>query len=90
MRLLLSLAGEDISAGRLALAREKLLEVWDSDFSGDRVEAAVLLGGMAEDAGRPDEALDWYRSACSAAPGLNGAAAAIAAAKRDSLLYLMP
>jgi tetratricopeptide (TPR) repeat protein len=90
MRLLLSLAGEDISAGRLALAREKLLEVWDSDFSGDRVEAAVLLGGMAEDAGRPDEALDWYRSACSAAPGLNSPAAAIAAAKRDSLLYLMP
>lgn len=90
MRLLIGLAAEDISAGRLTLAREKLLEVWDSDFAGDRVEAAVLLGGMAEDAGSPDEALDWYRSACSAAPGLSSPAAAIAAAKRDSLLYLLP
>jgi tetratricopeptide (TPR) repeat protein len=90
MRLLLDLAAADAAAGRLALAREKLLEVWDSDFSGDRVEAAVLLGGMAEDAGRPDEALDWYRSACSTAPGLSSPAAALAAAKRDSLLYLLP
>jgi tetratricopeptide (TPR) repeat protein len=90
MRLLIGLADEDLASGRLTLAREKLLEVWDSDFAGDRVEAAVLLGEMAERAGRPEEALDWYRSACSAAPGLSSPAAAIAAARRDSLLYLLP
>jgi len=90
MRLLLELAGQDIAAERSSLAREKLLEVWGSDFAGDRVEAAVMLGRLAEQAGRPGEALDWYRSACSAAPGLSSPAAAIAAAKRDSLLYLMP
>jgi tetratricopeptide (TPR) repeat protein len=90
MRLLLSLAGEDLQQGRISLAREKLLEVWSSDFAGDRVEAAVQLGGMAEAAGDPAGALDWYRSACTAAPGLSSPAAAIAEARRDSLMYLLP
>lgn len=88
MRLLLSGASEDIAQGRHSLAREKLLEVWDSDFSSDRVEAALLLGIMAEESGRSSEALDWYRSACSAAPGLGSPAAAEAAARRDSLMFL--
>lgn len=89
MRLLLSGAREDIGSGLDALAREKLLEVWDSDFAGDRVEAALLLGGMAEAAGDPGEALDWYRSACAASPSLTSPAAVEAAARRDSLLFLM-
>lgn len=88
MRLLLDGASEDIGQGRNALAREKLLEVWDSDFATDRVEAALMLGVMAEESGRPEEALDWYRSACNASPGLGSPAAAEAAARRDSLLFM--
>ncbi len=90
MRLLLELAREDLARGMSSLAREKLSEVWASDFAGDRVEAALMLGLMAEASGRPDEALEWYRSACAAAPGLSSPAAEIAAAKRDSLMYLIP
>jgi tetratricopeptide (TPR) repeat protein len=90
IRLLLDLAREDIEAGSTVLAREKLNEVWSSDFAGDRVEAAVLLGEIAERAGRPDEALEWYRSACSAAPSLSTPAAELAAARRDSLMFLLP
>lgn len=88
MRLLLSGATEDIAQGRGTLAREKLLEVWASDFATDRVEAALLLGIMAEESGRTEEALDWYRSACSASPGLGSPAAIEAAARRDSLTFL--
>lgn len=88
MRLLLSGATEDIAQGRSALAREKLLEVWDSDFATDRVEAALMLGIMAEESGRAEEALDWYRSACNASPGLGSPAAVEAAARRDSLTFL--
>jgi tetratricopeptide (TPR) repeat protein len=88
MRLLITGASEDIEQGRAALAREKLLEVWDSDYASDRVEAALLLGIMAEGTGRSDEALDWYRSACNAAPGLGSPAALEAAARRDSLMFL--
>lgn len=88
MRLLLSGATEDMAQGRSTLAREKLLEVWDSDFATDRVEAALMLGIMAEESGRTEEALDWYRSACSASPGLGSPAAVEAAARRDSLTFL--
>lgn len=88
MRLLISGATDDIEQNRSALAREKLLEVWDSDFASDRVEAALMLGIMAEGSGRTDEALDWYRSACNAAPGLGSPAALQAAARRDSLMFL--
>ncbi|HRY62113.1 MAG TPA: hypothetical protein P5266_07910, partial [Candidatus Fermentibacter sp.] len=88
MRLLLSGATEDMAQGRSTLAREKLLEVWDSDFATDRVEAALMLGIMAEESGRAEEALDWYRSACSASPGLGSPAAVEAAARRDSLTFL--
>ena len=88
MRLLLDGASEDIRLGRSALAREKLLEVWDSNFATDRVEAALMLGVMAEESGRPEEALGWYRSACNASPGLGSPAAAEAAARRDSLLFM--
>jgi tetratricopeptide (TPR) repeat protein len=90
IRLLLDLAREDIEQGSTVLAREKLNEVWSSDFAGDRVEAAVMLGEIAERAGRPDEALEWYRSACSAAPSLSTPAAELAAARRDSLMFLLP
>jgi tetratricopeptide (TPR) repeat protein len=90
MELLLQLAQDDIDRDRISLAREKLLEVWSSDFVGEQVEAAVMLGGMAEDAGDAVEALEWYRSACQVSPGLSSPAAQLAAAKRDSLMYLLP
>ena len=90
MDLLLQLAQEDIDQNRMSLAREKLLEVWNSDFVGEQVEAAVMLGGMAEAADDAVEALDWYRRACQISPGLSSPAAQLAAAKRDSLLYLLP
>ncbi len=89
MRLLLSAAGSDIGRGDNVMARERLLEVWSSDFSSDRVEAALLLGIMAETAGRPSEALDWYRSACAASPGLASPASQEAAARRDSLMFIL-
>jgi tetratricopeptide (TPR) repeat protein len=90
MELLLKLAADDIEQGRTSLAREKLLEVWSSDFVGKQVEAAVMLGEMAEQAGDASMALRWYRDACQVSPGLTSAAALTAAAKRDSLLYLLP
>ena len=88
MEVLLLLADVDIENGDPFLARERLLEVWESNFTGVRVEAAYKLGLMAEDAGDPVDALMWYNRACSASPGLSSAAAASAAARRDSLRYL--
>lgn len=88
MDVLLRLAEQDIENGDPFLARERLLEVWGSNFTGARVEAAYTLGLMAEDAGDPVDALMWYNRACSAAPGLSSTAAAAAAARRDSLRYL--
>ncbi len=90
MELLLQIAADDIEQGRASLAREKLLEVWSSDFAGEQVKAAVMLGGMAEQAGDASQALQWYRDACQVSPSLTSPAALTAAAKRDSLLYLLP
>jgi len=84
---LLDVASEDLEYNRIALAREKLMEVWGTDFSGERIEAACMLGLMAEDAGDPAEALQWYRRACSVAPGSTTPAAILAQTKRDSLTY---
>lgn len=88
MEVLLLLAEKDINSSDFYLARERLLEVWDSNFTGVRVEAAYRLGLMAEDAGDAVDALYWYNQACSAAPGLSSAASMSAAARRDSLRYL--
>lgn len=88
MEVLLQLADGDIEDGDAFLARERLLEVWNSTFTGSRVEAAYRLGLMAEDAGDPVDALMWYNRACSISPGLSSAAASAAAARRDSLRYL--
>ena len=90
MQLLLDVSWEDLEDGRSVLARERALEVWSSDFVGERVEAAVILGLLAERAGDPDEALDWYRAACDASPDQTAAMSQMAAARRDSLLYLVP
>jgi len=90
MELLLELAQVDIDHDRANLAREKLLEVWNSDFVGEQVEAALMLGIMSERAGDPSQALQWYRDACQVSPGLGSPAAMEAAARRDSLLYLLP
>ncbi|MBD3369225.1 hypothetical protein GF402_02550 [Candidatus Fermentibacteria bacterium] len=90
MQLMLELAREDIEEGRSGLAREKLLEIWSSSFVGEQVEAAVLLGELAEQDNDPEGALRWYRNACSISPDLSTPAARLAAARRDSLLYLMP
>ncbi len=90
MELLLELARSDMDEGRESLAREKLLEVWNSDFVGEQVEAAVILGEIAERAGDASQALQWYRNACQVSPSLTSQAAIIAAARRDSLLYLIP
>ncbi len=88
MEVLLLLADIDMENGDPFLARERLLEVWESNFTGVRVEAAYKLGLMAEDAGDPVDALMWYNRACAASPGLSSTAAASAAARRDSLRYL--
>ncbi|PIE52382.1 hypothetical protein CSA37_06220 [Candidatus Fermentibacteria bacterium] len=88
MDVLLLLADEDASSGDFSMARERLLEVWDSSFTGARVEAAYKLGLMAEDSGDALDALLWYNRACSTAPGQSSAASMAAAAKRDSLRYL--
>lgn len=90
MQLLLQLTRKDMLQGATVIARERALEVWASDYVGEKVEAAVILGEIAELAGNPDEALQWYRAACSQAPDLTTAAAQIAAARRDSLMYLLP
>jgi len=88
MEVLLLLADKDNESGDFYLARERLLEVWESNFTGVRVEAAYRLGLMAEDAGDAVDALRWYNLACSTAPGLSSAASMAAAARRDSLRYL--
>ncbi|MCK5131553.1 MAG: hypothetical protein KAR40_05315 [Candidatus Sabulitectum sp.] len=90
MDILLLLAKLDIAQGDAAMARERLLEVWSSSFTGVRVEAALQLGIMAEAAGNPVDALMWYNRACQAAPGLSSSASMDAAARRDSLRYLAP
>lgn len=89
MELLLRTARRDLSEGQLSLARERLNEVWNSNFTGVRVEAAVLLGEMAQGAGDPQTALQWYTRACQISPGLTSQAALTAAARRDSLRYLV-
>jgi len=87
IQLLLDVASEDLAQNRIAMAREKLMEVWGSNFSGERVEAACMLGLMAEDAGDPADALEWYRRACAVAPGATTPASIMAQARRDSLTY---
>ena len=89
MQILLLLAEEDIFQNDITMARERLLEVWNSNFTGVRVEAALQLGIMAERAGNAVDALMWYNRACQAAPGLSSAASMDAAARRDSLRYLV-
>jgi tetratricopeptide (TPR) repeat protein len=89
MEILLLLADADIAKGDIALARERLLEIWSSSFAGVRVSAALKLGMMAEGAGDPIDALMWYNRACQVAPGLSAGAAMEAAARRDSLRYLV-
>lgn len=87
IHLLLDAAQEDITENRRTLAREKLLEVWDSNFSGERIESAYMLGLMEEGSGNIESALQWYRRACSVSPGSSSQAAVLAAARRDSLTY---
>jgi len=87
IQLLLQVAADDIEMNRMILAREKLMEVWNTDFSGERLEAACLLGMMAEANGDPSDALSWYRRACSIAPSSSAPSAVFARAKRDSLTY---
>lgn len=89
MEILLLLSDNDIASGDIALARERLLEIWGSSFTGVRVEAALKLGLMAEGAGDPVDALMWYNRACQVAPGLSSGASMEAAARRDSLRYLV-
>lgn len=89
MDLLLRSARRDLSEGQAAQARERLMEVWNSSFTGVRVEAAVLLGEMAQGAGDPGTALQWYIRACQVSPGLTSSAAITAAARRDSLRYVV-
>jgi tetratricopeptide (TPR) repeat protein len=88
--LLLEAAGRDIAEDRRTMARQKLLEVWDSNFSGEKIEAAYMLGLMEEEGGNIDDALMWYRRACSVSPGSSSQAALAAAARRDSLTYDHP
>jgi tetratricopeptide (TPR) repeat protein len=87
IHLLLNAAEEDIAENRRTLAREKLLEVWNSNFSGERIQSAYLLGLMEEENGDIDSALQWYRRACAVSPGSSSQAAVLAAARRDSLTY---
>lgn len=87
IHLLLDSAEEDIGSGRNILAREKLLEVWNSNFSGERIQAAYMLGLMEEGNNSLESALQWYRRACSVSPGSSSLAASLAAARRDSLTY---
>ncbi|MCK4672244.1 MAG: hypothetical protein KAT47_06815, partial [Candidatus Aegiribacteria sp.] len=87
IHLLLDSAEDDIGSGRSILAREKLLEVWNSNFSGERIQAAYMLGLMEEENNSIESALQWYRRACSVSPGSSSLAAGLAAARRDSLTY---
>lgn len=89
MELLLRCARNDLENGQIALARERLTEVWNSSFTGVRVDAAVLLGEMAQGAGDPQTALSWYTRACQVSPGLTSSSAITAAARRDSLRYFL-
>ncbi len=88
MEILLFLAEKDIGENDIYGARERLLEVWQSSFTGVRTEAAYRMGLLEESQGDPIEALMWYNRACSVAPELGSSAAAGAAARRDSLRYL--
>jgi len=88
MEVLLLLAGYDVEKGDITLARERLLEAWQSSFTGVRIEAAYRMGLLAEESGDVVEALLWYNRACSVSPGLSSAAAIEASARRDSLRYL--
>jgi len=88
MDILLQLAEQDAFQGDSGMARERLLEVWNSSFTGARVQAALQLGIMAEGSGNNTDALMWYNRACQISPGLSSAASMDAAARRDSLRYL--
>ncbi|NOQ21674.1 MAG: hypothetical protein GQ565_03345 [Candidatus Aegiribacteria sp.] len=87
IHLLLDAAETDIAENRRTLAREKLLEVWNSNFSGERIESAYMLGFMEEGNGNIENALQWYRRACSVSPGSSSQFSVLAAARRDSLTY---
>ena len=87
INLLLQAAEKDNEEGNAILAREKLMEVWNSNFSGERTEAAYMIGLMEEENGNIDDALMWYRRACRVSPGSSTQAAVMAAARRDSLTY---
>jgi len=87
INLLLEAAADDMDDNMLISAREKLLEVWNSNFSGERIRAAYLLGLLEEGSGDIDGALSWYRRACAVSPGSASQAAQMAAARRDSLTY---
>ena len=89
MDILLLLAEQDAAENDTALARERLMEVWNSSFTGARVQAALQMGLMSEAAGNPVDALMWYNRACQAAPGLSSSASMAAAARRDSLRYIV-
>jgi tetratricopeptide (TPR) repeat protein len=89
MELLLRTARRDLGEGQIPLARERLLEVWNSNFAGVRVEAAVILGEMAQGDGDVATALHWYTRACQVSPGLTSSAALTAAARRDSLRFFV-
>lgn len=87
IELLLEAAERDIRENRSTIARQKLLEVWDSNFSGERIRAAYRLGLMEEENSNLERALMWYRRACGVSPGSSSQAALEAAARRDSLTY---
>ena len=87
IHLLLCAAEADIAENRLTLAREKLLEVWNSNFSGERIESAYMFGFMEEGNGNIESALLWYRRACNVSPGSSSQFAVLAAQRRDSLTY---
>jgi len=90
MEILLLMAEQDIvQKNDIAMARERLLEVWNSSFTGVRVKAALQMGIIAETSGNTVDALMWYNRACQAAPGLSSSAAMDAAVRRDSLRYLV-
>lgn len=89
MELLLRSARADLDLGQTAMARERLMEVWSSSFTGVRVDAAVLLGEIAQGSGDVQDALMWYTRACQVSPGLTSQAAITAAARRDSLRFFV-
>lgn len=89
MELLLRSARADLELGQTAMARERLMEVWSSSFTGVRVDAALLLGEMAQGSGDNQTALLWYTRACQVSPGLTSQSAITAAARRDSLRFFV-